>query len=203
MGDYPGIKKIFKCNTYGHHNLNVWNSFAVKNLTNFKGLILSSEISKDEIKEIINKNNTNTELEMIVNGNLEVIVTKDDFSNLNEGKDFIIANNSDYAILEDKKRKKFKYKVAFDYLRQSHIINKDCLCLIEEMNEIKELGLDSLILDFRYTDEKYATKILKIYNEAMKGKSQEELTKYRYDIINFSQSYINKGNFLEGRLHEK
>lgn len=203
MGDYPGIKKIFKCNTYGHHNLNVWNSFAVKNLTNFKGLILSSEISKDEIKEIINKNNTNTELEMIVNGNLEVIITKDDFSNLNEGKDFIIANNSDYAILEDKKRKKFKYKVAFDYLRQSHIINKDCLCLIEEMNEIKELGLDSLILDFRYTDEKYATKILKIYNEAMKGKSQEELTKYRYDIINFSQSYINKGNFLEGRLHEK
>ena len=56
---------------------------------------------------------------MIVNGNLEVIVTKDDFSNLNDGKDFIIANNADYAILEDKKRKRFKYKVAFDYLISS------------------------------------------------------------------------------------
>ena len=76
---------------------------------------------------------------MIVNGNLEVIVSKDDFSNLNDGKDFIIGNNADYAILEDKKKKKFKYKILFDYNKQSHIINKDCLCLIEEMSEIKEI----------------------------------------------------------------
>ena len=33
---------------------------------------------------------------------------------------------------------KFKYKIFFDYNRQSHIINKDCLCLIEEINEIKK-----------------------------------------------------------------
>ena len=41
--------------------------------------------------------------------------SKDDFSNLNDGKDFIIKDSSDYAILEDQKRKKFKYKVVFDY----------------------------------------------------------------------------------------
>lgn len=205
MGDFPAMREIFDCPIYGNHNLNVWNSFCVRNLNEagFKSLILSSELSSDEIKELVLKNHDrNIDLEMIVNGNLEVIVSKDDFTNLNDGKDFIISNDADYAILEDKKRKKFKYKVFFDYNRQSHIINKDCLCLIEEMNEIKNLGLDSLILDCRYSDEKYTSQILSIYNESLKNKTPEELSKYKYQIMDFSQSYINKGNYIEGRLHE-
>ena len=205
MGDFPGMDELFDCPIYGNHNLNVWNSFCVRNLneSGFKSLILSSELSGEEIKELIRRNHDrNIDLEMIVNGNLEVIVSKDDFTNLNDGKDFIISNNADYATLEDKKRKKFKYKIFFDYTKQSHIINKDCLCLIEEMNEIKEMGLDSLILDCRYSNEKYTSQILSIYNESLKDKNQEELTKYKYQIMDFSQSYINKGNYIEGRLHE-
>ena len=205
MGDFPGMAEIFDCPIYGNHNLNVWNSFAVRDLNEagFKSLILSSELSGSEIRELISKNHDrNIELEMIVNGNLEVIVSKDDFTNLNDGKDFIISNDADYATLEDKKRKKFKYKIFFDYTRQSHIINKDCLCLIEEMNEIKEFGLDSVIVDCRYSNEKYTTQILSIYDESLKNKDTEELTKYKYQIMDFSQSYINKGNYIEGRLHE-
>ena len=205
MGDFPGMHEIFDCPIYGNHNLNVWNSFCVRNLNEagFKSLILSSELSGKEIRELVNKNyDRNIDLEMIVNGNLEVIVSKDDFTNLNDGKDFIISNDADYATLEDKKRKKFKYKIFFDYNRQSHIINKDCLCLIEEMNEIKELGLDSLILDCRYSNEKYTSQILSIYNESLQNKDNEELSEYKYQIMDFSQSYINKGNYIEGRLHE-
>ena len=205
MGDFPGMGEIFDCPIYGNHNLNVWNSFCVHDLnaSGFKSLILSSELSGREIKEVVKRNHDrNIDLEMIVNGNLEVIVSKDDFTNLNDGKDFIISNDADYAILEDKKRKKFKYKVFFDYNRQSHIINKDCLCLIEEINEIREMGLDSLILDCRYSNEKYTSQILSIYNESLKNKDQEELTKYKYQIMDLSQSYINKGNYIEGRLHE-
>ena len=205
MGDFPGMGEIFDCPIYGNHNLNVWNSFCVRNLNEagFKSLILSSELSGSEIKELINKtHDRNIDLEMIVNGNLEVIVSKDDFTNLNDGKDFIISNDADYATLEDKKRKKFKYKVFFDYQKQSHIINKDCLCLIEEINEIKQLGLDSLILDCRYSNDKYTSQILSIYNESLQNRDDEELSKYKYQIMDFSQSYINKGKYIEGRLHE-
>ena len=205
MGDFPGMSEIFSCPIYGNHNLNVWNSFCVRDMNEagFKSLILSSELSGSEIKELLLKNHDrNIDLEMIVNGNLEVIVSKDDFTNLNDGKDFIISNDADYATLEDKKRKKFKYKVFFDYNRQSHIINKDCLCLIEEINEIKTFGLDSLILDCRYSNEKYTSQILSIYNESLKNRDSEELTKFKYQIMDFSQSYINKGNYIEGRLHE-
>lgn len=205
MGDFPGMGEVFDCPIYGNHNLNVWNSFTVESLyeSGFDGLILSSELSRDEIAELIRKNKAkDIDLEMIVNGNLEVIITNDDFSKLNDGKDFIIANNSDYAILEDKKRKKFKYKVSFDYNNRSHIKNKDCLCLIEEMNDIKDIGLDNLILDCRNSNENYAKNILSLYNSSLKKRSAEELNKYKYQIMDQSHSYVNKGNFLEGRLHE-
>ncbi len=205
MGDFPAIRKLFECPIYGNQNLNVWNSFSIKSLaeSGFNGLIISPELSGEEIRELIRKNECeNVDLEMIVNGNLEVIVSKDDFSNLNDGKDFIISNNKDYAILEDKKRKKFKYKVSFDYNRYSHIANKDCLCLIEEMNDIMTLGLDSLIIDCRYSNENYAKQIVSYYNEALKGRDDEELAKFKYNIMDLSHSYINKGNYIEGRLHE-
>ena len=166
-------------------------------------MILSSELSGREIKEINRKNYIkNTDLEMIVHGNLEVIVSRDDFSNLNDGRDFIIGNNAEYATLEDKKRKKFKYKVFFDYNRQSHILNKDCLCLIEEMNEIKDLNLDNLIVDCRYSTEEYTKNILAIYNDSLDDISPEKLSELKYKIMDLSQSYINKGNYIEGRLHE-
>ncbi|MBR0271073.1 MAG: U32 family peptidase [Methanobrevibacter sp.] len=203
MVDSPGAEKIFDCPVYGNHNLNVWNSFTVENLSKYNGLILSCELSGREIKEITHKNYIkNTDLEMIVHGNLEVIVSRDDFSNLNDGRDFIIGNNAEYATLEDKKRKKFKYKVFFDYNRQSHILNKDCLCLIEEMNEIKTLNLDNLIVDCRYSTEEYTKNILAIYNDSLGDISQEKLNEFKYEIMDFSQSYINKGNYIEGRLHE-
>ena len=203
MVDSPGAEKIFNCPIYGNHNLNVWNSYAVENLSKYKGLILSSELSGREIKEITRKNYIkNIDLEMIVHGNLEVIVSRDDFTNLNDGRDFIISNDAEYATLEDKKRKKFKYKIFFDYNRQSHILNKDCLCLIEEMNDIKNLNLDNLIVDCRYSNEKYTKQILSIYNESLSEISDEKLEEYKFKIMDFSQSYINKGNYIEGRLHE-
>jgi putative protease len=74
--------------------------------------------------------------------------------------------------------------------------------LIEELNEIKEFGLDSLILDCRYSNEKYTSQILSIYTEGLRNKTQEELSEYKYKIMDLSQSYINKGNYIEGRLHE-
>ena len=71
-----------------------------------------------------------------------------------------------------------------------------------EINEIKGFGLDSLILDCRYSNEKYTSQILSIYNESLQNKDDDELAKYKYQIMDFSQSYINKGNYIEGRLHE-
>lgn len=108
-----GINDLFDTKGYGNHNFNIWNSFACENLNEngFDSLMLSSELSYNEIKELTRKINSDVDLEFIVHGNLEVMISKDDFSNLNNFKDLIINDNSKYAVLEDKKRKKFKYKI--------------------------------------------------------------------------------------------
>ena len=238
MSDTPGICDLFNANIYGNHDLNIWNSFACENLNEcgFNSLILSSELSYDEINElksklesdvnsdvsdvnsainsdiidansainsdIINVNNK-LNLELIVHGNLEVMTSKDDFSNLTNGKDLIIDEASDYVILEDKKRKKFKYKVLFDFNKKSHFRNKDCLCLIEELGRIKSLGLDSIILDCRFSNKDYNSKIISLYLEGLKDTNKKNLNILKKEVHSLTHSYISKGNFLDGRIHEK
>ncbi|MDR1722305.1 MAG: DUF3656 domain-containing protein [Methanobrevibacter sp.] len=227
MIDVPGISDLFDTNVYGNQQLNVWNSFTCENLKNdnFNSLILSPELSYDEIKELIKKNNQNKinifnenkenenensmkdskdiGLELIVHGNLEVIVSKDDFSNLKDGKNLNIKDPGDYAILEDKKRKKFKYRVFFDFNKKSHIINKDCLCLIDELDKIKSLELDNIILDCRFTNENYSSQIISLYLEGLKTPVKNKLNNLKKEISELSHSYLSKGNFIDGRIHEK
>ncbi|ADC46436.1 peptidase U32 family [Methanobrevibacter ruminantium M1] len=210
MYDTPGIGKSFNTDIYGNHNLNIWNSYNVKNLSEsgFKSLILSSELSHKEIKELVSKyqyikGDKETDLNIIIQGNLEVMSSKDDFSNLNDGKDFIINSADDYAILEDKKRKKFKYKVVFDYNKHSHFINKDCLCLIEEVELIKDTGVDSVIIDTRFSSAKYSSTIISLYLQALKEDNTYDLSLLKDQIRNITLSRLNQGNFINGRLHEK
>ena len=214
MYDTPGIAKSFKNKVYGNHNLNVWNSYSVKNLSDsgFKSIILSSELSHTEIKELVSKyqfikdsgkNDEDVDLNIIIQGNLEVMSSKDDFSNLNDGKDFIIKDSSDYAILEDQKRKKFKYKVVFDYNRHSHFINKDCLCLIDEVELIKDTGVNSVIIDCRFSSPQYSSKIISLYSQALKEDNTYDLNLLKEQIENITLSRLNKGNFMNGRIHEK
>ncbi len=209
MYDTPGIAKSFNGEAYGNHNLNVWNSYSVKNLADsgFKSLILSSELKHDEIKELVCKyqyiKEKDTDLNIIIQGNLEVMSSKDDFSNLNNGNDFIINSASDYAILEDKKRKKFKYKVVFDYNKHSHFINKDCLCLIDEIELIKDLGVNSVIIDCRFSSPKYSTQIISLYAQALRENNNYDLKLLKEQIENITLTRLNKGNFINGRIHEK
>jgi len=205
MSDTPGICDLFSGNVYGNHDMNIWNSFACENLNDwgFNSLILSSELSYNEIEELMSKLESDVNLELIVHGNLEVMTSKDDFSNLTNGKDLIIDATSDYAILEDKKRKKFKYKILFDFNKKSHFRNKDCLCLIEELIRIKNLGLSSIILDCRFSNRDYTSKIISLYLEGLHDTNKKNLKVLKKEVHSLTHSYLSKGNFLDGRIHEK
>ena len=61
-------------------------------------------------------------------------------------------------------------------------------------NAVKVLG--------RTSSERINTMLLSIYNESLDQISDEKLSEFKYEIMDFSQSYINKGNYIEGRLHE-
>ena len=205
MSDVTGISNLFNSNMYGNHTLNVWNNFCCEELSEsgFNSLILSPELSYDEMKILVSKYiKKDIDLEIIAHGNLEVIVSNDDFSSLKDNKSLNM-KKQDYAILEDKKRKKFKYKVLSDFNNKSHIINKDCLCLIDEISKIENIGLDSIILDCRFSNDNYTSNIISIYQEGLKDTSKKNLDSLKKQIYSLSHSYLSKGNFLDGRIHEK
>lgn len=202
MTDAPGVANIFDCKVYGHHNLNIWNSYTVDTLidSGFNGLTLSNELSKDEIKELIlREENKDFPLELIVHGNLELMTSKDDFSKLSEGKNLELKDNKDYVTLEDKKRK-LKIKIRFDYNRFSHFFNNNCLCLIDEMEDIKNIGVSNIVLDCRFSSEKYVSNIISLYLQAINGES--DVKSLKETISNMSQSPLDNGNFIDGRRLE-
>ena len=89
---------------------------------------------------------------------------------------------------------------AFVDIIAQHVNHPFLSCRLKQA--LLGIGLDSLILDCRYSNPEYTKKIVSIYNDALKDRNDEELTKYKYQIMDFSHSYINKGSFIEGRLHE-
>lgn len=202
MGDSPSLTRTFPDNDiYGAHNLNIWNEYSVAMLdkNNFKSTTISSELSRDEIKELVQKSKRfNTQLELIVQGNQEIMVSKDNFSNLNEGFDLDI-ETEEYVVLEDKNNKA-KYKIYFDYNNQSHFFNNDMLCLIDEIDELKEMGIESITIDGRFTKDTYLSKIINLYIQRLREKNPKK--KYSENVDSISYSKLNKGNYVNQRVLE-
>lgn len=202
MGDSPSLTRTFPENSvYGSHNLNIWNEYSVAMLdkNNFKSTTISSELSKDEITELVKKSKKyDTQLELIVQGNQEIMVSKDDFSNLNEGFDLDI-ESEEYVVLEDKENKA-KYKIYFDYNNQSHFFNNDMLCLIDEIDELKEMGIESITIDGRFTKDTYLSKIISLYIQRLRESHPKK--KYSENVDNISYSKLNKGNYINERVLE-
>lgn len=201
MGDSPSLTRIFDCNVYGAHNLNVWNNYTTKILddSGFKGLTISSELSREEIKELMQKSkDLDTSLELIIHGNQEIMVTKDDFADLSQEKG-VDLDAGEYMVLEDKKNKA-KFKILQDYNKQSHFYNDDCLSLIDEIDEIKEMGFDNVTLDCRFTTQQYMTKVISLYQQKL---IEEDSDICYFDMVDkMSHSTINKGNYINGRRLE-
>ncbi|MDO5851804.1 MAG: DUF3656 domain-containing protein [Methanobacteriaceae archaeon] len=201
MGDFPSLTRTFDTNIYGSHNLNIWNNYSVAmlNKNGFKGATISSELSNKEVKELLEKSQQyNTKLELIIHGNQEIMVTKDNFSNLKDGNDLEIITG-EYVTLEDKKNKA-KFKIYFDYNNQSHFFNNDCLSLIDEIPMIQKMGIENVTLDCRFTKEKYLSKVLSVYIQKLED--IETKNKYIKHIEDISYSKLNKGNFINERILE-
>ena len=202
MGDSPSLSYNFPdANIYASHNMNIWNNYAVKMLdkNNFKSATISSEISHEEIKELQRKSrNYNTKLELIVQGNQEIMTSKDDFTKLNGGVDLEIKTD-EYVVLEDKEHN-MKFKIYFDYNHQSHFFNNDMLCLIDEIDQIRNMGISDITLDCRFTTPNYLSKVVSLYIQRIRDINPER--KYSDSIKEISYSNLNKGNFENKRVLE-
>ncbi|MCD5425407.1 MAG: U32 family peptidase, partial [Methanosarcinaceae archaeon] len=168
-----GITSIFKqfkssLKISGSYGLNVFNNYTVSQLSSmFDTLTLSSELSIYDIKNLMSKLDYKTDkicnLELVVQGNLEVMISKDSFfskycKNLTQNRNFLG--------LKDSKGKIFP--IYEDSESKIHIFNAVELSLIDYMPDLFDMGLSAIVIDARNHTDLYVEKIVKIYQDAMK-----------------------------------
>ncbi len=184
---------------HGSAGLNVWNQLSAEELsTLFSGLTISPELSKSEIKKLTSNPHHNVSMELLVQGNMESIISKDCIPCI----DNIPIENNTFLGLQDIKNQVFP--VLLDNECHTYILNSVELCLIDHLPFILKTGIDTVIIDARGRGEKYALKISSIYMNALQITAQKDpelknkLNSLKNKIKKISFGGITTGNFIRG-----
>ncbi len=198
-----------KARLYGAAGLNVWNHLSVQQLSPpFRHLTLSPELSEKQLADIIARSRLGAgdakdapELELMVQGNLEVMVTEDCIPCLSKGK----VSTGGFWGLQDFKR---VFPLHLDGDKRMHIFNSVETCLLDYMPKLFNIGLDGLAVDARGRTRKYAREMTEIYLRAIelteKGGASlsEELQALKERIRSMARGGITSGHFLKGLKDE-
>ncbi len=129
---------------YGHYSMNVFNSFTVPELFQ---QTLSVELSRDDIREVAE--HYRGRIEVMAFGRVELMVSRD--PTLDEGT------------LVDERRKRFPvYRDRFGYV---HILNSSDLFLLDYLDELEGMGVDSFGIDLRRRDAELSEAVAKAFFE--------------------------------------
>lgn len=184
-----GTKK-FNIDTY----FNIYNSYSLRFFEKYfdaEDITISQEINKFEIKSLLNKSREkNANVDMIIYGHTRAmlteycamgVLTKD----CHKDRRCAECARSDY-ILKDMENREFR--LFQDIFCRTEIRNHITLDLRENINEIFELGVDRVRLDFTYEDSDMVYRILKECVEYLKYSK-----KFNYKNV-FKGHYINSVN---------
>lgn len=150
----------------GDYKLNIFNTFAASFYKDLKGVCISTELSRQEIKGISEKRLVETQL--LVYGKIETMVSEycpigSTFGGkCSESKCTGACLSGNYVL---KDRKGVSFNVVTDKYCRSHIYNPIPLNLLDKIYEIREMGVDSLRVDFIDEDENEVEKVLKMIKE--------------------------------------
>lgn len=127
---------------YGHYSMNFFNSLTIPELFQYT---LSVELSKEDLKETAA--HYAGRLETMVFGRIELMVTRDPF--LNEG------------MLVDERRKRFPvYRDRYDL---AHILNSSDLFMLDFLDELESVGINSFGIDLRRRDPELSEIVAKAF----------------------------------------
>lgn len=133
---------------YGHYSLNYFNSLTVPKLHQYT---LSVELSKPDILDICM--HTPDRVEAMVFGRMELMVTKDPC--IKEG------------MLTDEKGKRFQ--VYRDPTGYAHILNSAETFLLDNLDELEAIGVDSFGIDLRRRHPDLARLVAETYSKRNLG----------------------------------
>ena len=158
----------------GDYKLNIYNSESLEFYRrDLKNVTLSLEITRKEIKEAMKKKFTG--VSYVVYGKTEVMVSEycpigSTFGGKNTNND---CNNAclrdEYTLVDEKKE---GFKVMTDIFCRSHIVNSVPLNVIEEIDDLKSMGINTFRIDFKDESKNEVEEIINMINnkEVPKGK---------------------------------
>lgn len=151
---------------YGPYSMNISNNETINSLERYKLLTVSPELRKRDYEEIIKYCKNPEKLELLVQGNVELMKTR-------------------YSLLYAKELKKNYGNHLIDSHHNRHPIHKSIsneeliifsdreLSLLNEINHLKEIGFCNFSIDGRYKDDDYC-KIVDIYHLALNNEINEK-----------------------------
>jgi len=133
-----------------------------------KRAVLARELSVDEVIKI--KENTKHEIEVQVHGMTCMFQSKRSllgnyFLYRDEAMEIENRKENKNMFLHDKERKN-KYPIYED-MNGTHIFSPNDMCIIEELNELFEAGIDSLKIDGVLQTFDYTVTVTKLYRQAI------------------------------------
>jgi len=220
VGTAKFLKNMFEdLKIFGSMGINLWNHRSAREISEtFEAVTLSPELSGEEIFDLVrsfdlprrsNSKWIKTSLELLVQGNLEVVTTEDRIPCLLEpGREFETPDFKEiqrkFLGIEDVKNRVFP--VRCDCSLKTHILNSVELCLLDHLPQIINTGLDSIVIDARGKPPEYTYIMVSAYVDALesckkpksKGELKKKLNMIKSDVKKFSTGGITTGNFIRG-----
>ena len=173
-----------QANVTSYHTSNFWKKNGAERI------ILARELNKQEIKEI--KNNTDLEIEIFVHG--AICYSYSGRCNLSDFLASRCGNLGDCAqscrwaynmYIEEKNNPGNLMPVEQDQ-NGTYILSSKDLCLIKEIPEIVDMGIDSLKIEGRLKTEYYLATVISAYRNAIddyiKNPEEYDYTKYLKEL---------------------
>ena len=194
-----GVVEIFKeyasdleihistqANIVSYHNANFWHKNGAKRV------ILGRELNKEQIKNVINKTPADLETEIFVHGAICFGYSGRCFLS-----DFLVsrsANSGDcaqscrwaYNVYVEEKNNPGNLMPVEEDKHGTYIFSSKDLCLIKEIPEIIEMGVNSLKIEGRLKTEYYLASVINTYRTAiddyLKNPEGYDYTKYLREL---------------------
>lgn len=194
-----GVVEIFKkyapdvdihistqANIVSYHNANFWYNNGAKRV------ILGRELNKEQIKEIINNTPEDLETEIFVHGAICFGYSGRCFLS-----DFLASRSANlgdcaqscrwaYNVYVEEKNNPGNLMPVEDDEHGTYIFSSKDLCLIKEIPEIIEMGVNSLKIEGRLKTEYYLASVINTYRTAiddyLKNPNEYDYTKYLKEL---------------------
>jgi putative protease len=190
---------------YGGSGLNVCNHLTVQALAPpLELLTLSPELSARQLADTVaavRLLSDAPQMELMVQGNLEVMVAEDCMPLLAKGE----YDPKEFWGLQDMRR---IFPLRLDDDRRTHIFNSTETCLLDQMPEIFAIGLDGVAVDARGRTREYAREMAEIYRKAIdltkrgEGTLHQDLESLKESIRPLALGGITHGHFQKGLKDE-